>query len=255
MIIKCPECGHQVSDKAKTCPSCGIDIAGHIARCPECGSMVLTDQTTCPQCHHVLTDTELEVSGKVQDLNGKRQASKGGHGCIKGMLILFFLVLTALVGWGVYSYMQSEAQNEQECLERAISSDEPVLMQEYLKLYPRASQLHRDSIQARINALALTEQTWQRTAVSGSVQQIKDFIDANPHSKHRREALLLIDSLDWIAAVKSASLKGYQDYIHTYSHHGEHSDEAYRMIDSIQTALAAAEQARRDSLDASGAEH
>ncbi len=28
MIIKCPECGHEVSDKAETCPHCGIAIAG-----------------------------------------------------------------------------------------------------------------------------------------------------------------------------------------------------------------------------------
>ena len=30
MLIKCPECGHQVSDKAPYCPNCGIEIAGHI---------------------------------------------------------------------------------------------------------------------------------------------------------------------------------------------------------------------------------
>lgn len=27
MLIKCPECSHQVSDQAETCPSCGIKIA------------------------------------------------------------------------------------------------------------------------------------------------------------------------------------------------------------------------------------
>ena len=26
MMIKCPECGHQVSDKAKACPACGFPI-------------------------------------------------------------------------------------------------------------------------------------------------------------------------------------------------------------------------------------
>ncbi len=29
MIINCPECGHQVSDRAKTCPNCGVEIAGN----------------------------------------------------------------------------------------------------------------------------------------------------------------------------------------------------------------------------------
>lgn len=30
MLIRCPECGHDVSDKAATCPNCGIQIAGYI---------------------------------------------------------------------------------------------------------------------------------------------------------------------------------------------------------------------------------
>lgn len=32
MLITCPECGHQVSDQAKTCPSCGIRIAGKVTK-------------------------------------------------------------------------------------------------------------------------------------------------------------------------------------------------------------------------------
>ena len=33
-IIKCPECGRQISDKAPTCPSCGVEIAGKITPVP-----------------------------------------------------------------------------------------------------------------------------------------------------------------------------------------------------------------------------
>ena len=29
-IIKCPECGNPVSDKAPFCPKCGVEIAGKI---------------------------------------------------------------------------------------------------------------------------------------------------------------------------------------------------------------------------------
>ena len=40
-IIKCPECGRQISDKAPTCPSCGVEIAGKITKCPHCGEVYL----------------------------------------------------------------------------------------------------------------------------------------------------------------------------------------------------------------------
>ena len=39
-LIKCPECGKQVSSKAPTCPNCGapIDSSYSKVKCPKCGS-------------------------------------------------------------------------------------------------------------------------------------------------------------------------------------------------------------------------
>ena len=50
-IIKCPECGHQISDKAPVCPSCGVEIAGKVIKCPNCGEVYFRDQEMCPNCH------------------------------------------------------------------------------------------------------------------------------------------------------------------------------------------------------------
>ena len=36
-LIKCPECGRDVSSTAKACPNCGAPIDTAI-RCPKCGS-------------------------------------------------------------------------------------------------------------------------------------------------------------------------------------------------------------------------
>ncbi len=36
-LIKCPECGNQVSDKAPSCPTCGNPINTAMT-CPKCGS-------------------------------------------------------------------------------------------------------------------------------------------------------------------------------------------------------------------------
>ena len=52
MIIKCPECGHQVSDKAPICPSCGVEIAGHLIKCSYFGEIYLKEDAVCPNCHH-----------------------------------------------------------------------------------------------------------------------------------------------------------------------------------------------------------
>lgn len=52
-IIRCPECGHAISDKAPVCPSCGVEIAGRVITCPQCGVTYFKNQPECPNCHHL----------------------------------------------------------------------------------------------------------------------------------------------------------------------------------------------------------
>lgn len=66
MIIKCPECGHQVSDKAPVCPSCGVEIAGHIVRCPHCGEIHFISDGICPNCHHSLMGNDEPAESKTE---------------------------------------------------------------------------------------------------------------------------------------------------------------------------------------------
>ena len=58
-IIKCPECGHQVSDRAPLCPSCGVEIAGNIKKCSRCGEVFFRDEHLCPNCHQPVEGTNL----------------------------------------------------------------------------------------------------------------------------------------------------------------------------------------------------
>lgn len=45
-LIRCPECGHEISDKALSCPHCGVTI--HV--CRECGQVLVGSQDVCPNC-------------------------------------------------------------------------------------------------------------------------------------------------------------------------------------------------------------
>ncbi|MBJ4432520.1 zinc-ribbon domain-containing protein, partial [Salmonella enterica subsp. enterica serovar Give] len=69
-IIKCPECGRQISDKAPTCPSCGVEIAGKITKCPHCGEVYFSSQEMCPNCHEIAVGVTHPVasSAAVKDL-------------------------------------------------------------------------------------------------------------------------------------------------------------------------------------------
>lgn len=52
-LIKCKECGKEISSSAKTCPHCGIKVEN--LNCPECGKKLKGDETNCPDCGYPIT--------------------------------------------------------------------------------------------------------------------------------------------------------------------------------------------------------
>lgn len=48
-LIKCTECGHEVSDKASACPNCGCPLEKE-SICNECGQLVPDGVDACPNC-------------------------------------------------------------------------------------------------------------------------------------------------------------------------------------------------------------
>lgn len=55
-MIKCPECGREISDRAPSCPSCGVKIENEVIKCPVCGDVYFKEQAECPHCHHRATN-------------------------------------------------------------------------------------------------------------------------------------------------------------------------------------------------------
>lgn len=47
-LIKCSECGKEMSDHAKMCPNCGCD--NNIMFCPECDKQLSSKASMCPNC-------------------------------------------------------------------------------------------------------------------------------------------------------------------------------------------------------------
>ena len=66
-IIKCPECGHQISDRAPICPSCGVKIANQITTCPQCGEVFFKDLRRCPRCQHLNMDYQNGISQSEEE--------------------------------------------------------------------------------------------------------------------------------------------------------------------------------------------
>ena len=80
-LIKCSECGNEISSSAQTCPHCGIKIKNE--KCPECGAKLKGDESSCPECGYPLgnkkaSDIITENLDKLTGAHSKNYVSFTG---------------------------------------------------------------------------------------------------------------------------------------------------------------------------------
>ncbi len=291
MIIKCPECGHQVSDKAPVCPSCGVEIAGHIVRCPHCGEIHLISDGVCPNCHHSLVPDKKQerhdgdaAPGSFDNMGttpantpndadspviagggtGNDEISDGnddaGTDALEGQeisepvkavpvfddeepaqsgnkkknnhaaLIVSFIIAAALCLVLFYAYNNGNVSKEAAEYKNAIESRDVAVMQSYLETYTDAPAAHRDSVQALLNAIRSSDPQWDNVKKTTDPNALRQYLQQNPKSPHRNEAMNLIDELDWQAALQNHDFANYL----SLHQNGSHASEA---VDSVRLTM------------------
>ena len=66
-LIKCPNCGGEISDKAEICPKCSFVLKEPIKIvCSECGSEVPEGATSCPNCGNPIIAPKPDEVQKVE---------------------------------------------------------------------------------------------------------------------------------------------------------------------------------------------
>lgn len=246
-IIKCPECGHQVSDKAPVCPNCGVEIADKVTKCPDCGEIYFSADAMCPQCYRPTakktepaTVTEQPTTAPVTPPPIEKpkfnsiptQAPKKKKSNWAAYLVSFII---ALLICGVCFYMYKNAQDNKELqeFEFAMKSKDVLVLQSYLDTYKDAPQEHRDSISAHLAQIKQNDQDWANAVVSNSKTILQDYMNKYPNSSHRAEAARKIDSIDWAQASSLNTIEAYKAYIAEHEN-GDHYDEAEQNMKELK---------------------
>lgn len=243
-MIKCPECGRQISDKAPYCPNCGVAIAGKITRCPQCGEIYFKDQEMCPNCHHLTNNVAGEGASRLSGQVGNAQTGQPAtpptppqHPVTpptppakpkkKGLSALIVAIVLAIVVCGAcfYFYNNAKATKEQDAYEFAMKSNNPLDLQTYLDTYKDAPEEHIDSVATHLERLRQNDADWNNAVVSGSKQALIDYLAKHPDSEHRGDAQRKIDSLDWVDASNQNTIEALQAYLNEHAN-GDHVDEA-----------------------------
>lgn len=243
-IIKCPECGHDVSDRAKTCPHCGIAIAGQITICPDCGEVIFKDAAECGNCHCPINGASLVAEKPVtpaskkknivsgleepdKDRPAKRKVKRSYTAMVVSLVIALIVVLL-----GLYFYQITEQHNELRAYENAVSSGEPAVLQNFLDVYADAPRAHLDSVRFHLGELKKIDLEWEQAVGSGSKTELLRYIGRHPGNIHVTEAHILVDSIDWGVAVSDNTADGYQLYLDEHPN-GGHVDEAHEMFEKL----------------------
>ena len=246
MIIKCPECGREVSDKAPTCPSCGVEIAGKVTTCKYCGEVILASETVCPYCKRnletVTTEHKIQEPQKPEPKNQEyktqeplKPESNGTPQRKKSRVTLIVSFILALTVFGILMFFYTQAQRDREAedYEFAMTSADMEILKNYLLQYPDAPEAHRDSITAHLTMLQKGDEEWQNAISSNSRTVLRKYIEENPFSLHIQEAMIKIDSLDWIAAQKENTEEAVKEYLEVHPD-GRYYDEASIMLTEIE---------------------
>ena len=247
-IIKCPECGHQISDMASTCPACGVRIANNIVKCPHCGNVYLKDQSACPVCHEPRSATSrpgqmqahprLDGSGAGADAGGMNPKRKSNRNKIVAVVIALAVIVC---GGGWYFYNANKLHgDENTAYVKAMNSSDPAVLQDYLDSFTDAPQEHIDSIQAHLKMLQMNDAEWTNALVSNSKSAIQQYLDSHPNSLHKAEALHKIDSIDWAQCGRQNNPEAYQAYLSEHPE-GEHVVEAQEQLDKLDATTVSAE--------------
>ena len=272
-IIKCPECGHQISDKAPVCPSCGVEIAGKVIKCPNCGEVYFKDQEMCPNCHRPTymaqppmapsqdTFTQpvpptppvppIPTSTRAVGTNPRQPGSsnpgqpgdpnnpndtKQKEKSYGKILLISFIFAVLVCGIMFYFYDSANKNKELEAYEYAMQSSDPMVLQSYLDTYKDADEAHRDSIMAHLSMLKQVDNDWTNAIVSGSKEALEAYLQKYPNSPHKQEIWNKIDSIDWQVAQNTNSADSYQAYLdaHADGAHIEEAEDALKKIKSSQ---------------------
>lgn len=246
-IIKCPECGHQVSDKAPVCPNCGVEIADKVTKCPDCGEVYFSADSMCPHCYRPTTKKTEPVpvveqtppspippqpKEKPKFSSDPIQVPKKKKNNWVAYLVSFVI---ALLICGVCFYMYKNAQDNKEMQEYefAMKSKDVLVLQSYLDTYKDAPAEHRDSISAHLEQIIQIDKDWTNAVVSNSKSILQDYMRKYPNSPHRAEAARKIDSLDWAQASSLNTIEAYKAYM-TEHENGDHYDEAESSMKALK---------------------
>ncbi len=217
-IIKCPECGREVSNKAPVCPHCGYVI--------NVDNYDVKNRKT----RQVARIPALKGEKDSETLTNPQKKKRETHWWV-WIVIIFFTIVIAYVGISFYlNYLKNE--KVEILYKEALESNDLAVMQEFLDLHPDISGNMRRRLEGKMRIAQRTTDEWESACNTSSIIALKAFIRNHPNDIHVPEAKVKIDSLDWQTALRLNTTQAYRTYMMQHRE-GEYYGEAQSRCDML----------------------
>lgn len=120
-MTTCPNCGEQISDKAKKCVHCGaVLIPEEKKYCPDCGAELEEGMESCPKCGcPVENNATSEVVPQQVEVTGVKVSKKSKKLIVIGIIAVIAVAILVAVGVQVHkknvaAKAAAEAQKQSE---------------------------------------------------------------------------------------------------------------------------------------------
>ncbi len=250
-MIKCPECGRNISSMAKACPECGFPLQEHIEEIEKQMKKAEEAKSSSTQSAPVEHNRpEPRVINKESQQQFSYLPTPKPPKTHKLMIWIMVLVVLAILvgGYWLFSNRQ-DGQREDRAYELLQDCQDPLQYEDFIARYPESS--HIDVVRKRYEALVKEQAEWKAIVLRGSRNDVKNFIATNPNSPLIRTARARLDTLDWKEAKRVGSMVSYNTYLDNHPD-GSFVDDADIQVERIKREneeRAKAAQARQDSLN------
>jgi hypothetical protein len=213
-LIKCPECGGTVSDKAPVCPHCGVKIAGEVE--------ASSSSHAGSQPSHAPEQAPEPPAEKRPEPSGEKKTDTKAW----TIVCVVIVILLAAIGGYCYFTSNSEEREEEMAYQMLDGCVDPLSYEDFIDKYPKSR--HIAEIKDRYEELKKEIDTWNRLCRYGDKKQFEDYLIQYPETPYRKEIDAKIDSLDWVYATQSNTVEAYDQYLDNHQD-GEHSEECYEL--------------------------
>lgn len=121
-LVKCKNCGKEISDRATACPTCGTPInKPENQRCTECGFILSSKDNICPNCGCPIQSNELPQKIEIPNVQPTKRESKRKKPLIIVAVILIFAIIASAISFTYYK-KQKTIEDYQSNLSLATST-------------------------------------------------------------------------------------------------------------------------------------